>query len=564
MADKEELFSEADFKGGKKSFRQTIGSLNKNYWIASIMELFERWAWYGIYGLFGLYLVGSTDAGGLGFDHIQKGNITGGVVAILYLLPLFFGVIADRIGYKISLTIAYILLIVGYYMMGEVRTYSSMYLVFLLVAVGAAFFKPVASAIVARNTDETTGTIGFGIFYMMVNIGGFIGPSMSSYLRTEFGWKLMFIQGAVVITINLIILLLFYKEPKVEKPKDSIGKAIIDSLLGIFHALKDVRLGILLLLMVGFWTMFNQLFNTLPNFIEDWVNSSVVSNWINANMPSGIAKLLTDGAQVKPEWFTNIDALMIIFCQIFVSYFVTKMRHISAVIRGAIIATIGIAMSFYFGTVWFAIIGTMIFSIGEMMSSPTVSSFIALITPKGKEGLYQGTYFLPVAASYFVTQFISGNLYQAWSDKLSLLKKEMTTRNIAMPEIVSKEQFVEEGSKAFGMKLADFENQFNLKAEEINWDQVKTSVSEFAAQKNVDVSGIHFPFSKNEYFQLAEQKLGMDHWQMTEMLWNTYEPNKIWLVIVGIGLFSVVSLTIYDRMIIKPIERKNKANSAEN
>lgn len=564
MADKEELFSEADFKGGKKSFRQTVGSLNKNYWIASIMELFERWAWYGIYGLFGLYLVGSTDAGGLGFDHIQKGNITGGVVAILYLLPLFFGVIADRIGYKISLTIAYILLIVGYYMMGEVRTYSSMYLVFLLVAVGAAFFKPVASAIVARNTDETTGTIGFGIFYMMVNIGGFIGPSMSSYLRTEFGWKLMFIQGAVVITINLIILLLFYKEPKVEKPKDSIGKAIIDSLLGIFHALKDVRLGILLLLMVGFWTMFNQLFNTLPNFIEDWVNSSVVSNWINANMPSGIAKLLTDGAQVKPEWFTNIDALMIIFCQIFVSYFVTKMRHISAVIRGAIIATIGIAMSFYFGTVWFAIIGTMIFSIGEMMSSPTVSSFIALITPKGKEGLYQGTYFLPVAASYFVTQFISGNLYQAWSDKLSLLKKEMTTRNIAMPEIVSKEQFVEEGSKAFGMKLADFENQFNLKAEEINWDQVKTSVSEFAAQKNVDVSGIHFPFSKNEYFQLAEQKLGMDHWQMTEMLWNTYEPNKIWLVIVGIGLFSVVSLTIYDRMIIKPIERKNKANSAEN
>lgn len=564
MADKEELFSEADFKGGKKSFRQTVGSLNKNYWIASIMELFERWAWYGIYGLFGLYLVGSTDAGGLGFDHIQKGNITGGVVAILYLLPLFFGVIADRIGYKISLTIAYILLIVGYYMMGEVRTYSSMYLVFLLVAVGAAFFKPVASAIVARNTDETTGTIGFGIFYMMVNIGGFIGPSMSSYLRTEFGWKLMFIQGAVVITINLIILLLFYKEPKVEKPKDSIGKAIIDSLLGIFHALKDVRLGILLLLMVGFWTMFNQLFNTLPNFIEDWVNSSVVSNWINANMPSGIAKLLTDGAQVKPEWFTNIDALMIIFCQIFVSYFVTKMRHISAVIRGAIIATIGIAMSFYFGTVWFAIIGTMIFSIGEMMSSPTVSSFIALITPKGKEGLYQGTYFLPVAASYFVTQFISGNLYQAWSDKLSLLKKEMTTRNIAMPEIVSKEQFVEEGSKAFGMKLADFENQFNLKAEEINWDQVKTSVSEFAAQKNVDVSGIHFPFSKNEYFQLAEQKLGMDHWQMTEMLWNTYEPNKIWLVIVGIGLFSVVSLTIYDRMIIKPIERKNKINSEEN
>ena len=316
--------------------------------------------------------------------------------------------------------------------------------------------------------------------------------------------------------------------------------------------------------MVGFWTMFNQLFNTLPNFIDDWVDSSIVSNWINANMSEGLAKLLTEGGQVKPEWFTNIDALMIIFFQIVISFFVTKMRHITAVIRGAIIATIGIALSFYFGTVWFAIIGTMIFAVGEMMSSPTVSSFIALITPKGKEGLYQGTYFLPVAASYFVTSFISGDLYQAWSDKLSLLQKEMTTRNIPMPEIVSKEKFVEEGANAFGMKLADFENQFNLKAEEINWEETKNAVAQFASQKNVDISQIHFPFSKNEYFALAEQKLGMEHWQMTEMLWNTYQPNKIWMIIVAIGLFSVVALTIYDRLIIKPIEKRKISESSSN
>jgi POT family proton-dependent oligopeptide transporter len=545
----------------KKNLRQTIGSLNKNFWIASTMELFERWAWYGIYTLFGLYLVGSTDAGGLGFDHIQKGSIMGNVVAILYLLPLFFGVIADRIGYKISLAISYILLIAGYYLLGEVSTYTSVYIVFLLVAVGAAFFKPVASAIVARNTDETTGTLGFGIFYMMVNIGGFIGPATSSYLRTEYGWKLMFIQAAVVITINMVILLLFYKEPKVEKPKDSIGKAIKDSLLGIVEALKDVRLGILLLLMVGFWTMFNQLFNTLPNFIEDWVNSAVISDWINQNMSAGVATTLTDGAQVKAEWFTNIDALMIIICQVMVSFFVTKMRHISAVIRGAVIATIGIAMSFYFGSVWFVVVGTMIFSIGEMMSSPTVSSFIALITPKGKEGLYQGTYFLPVAASYFVTSFISGGLYQSWSDKLSLLQTEMKSRSIEMPEIVSKEQFVEAGAKTFDMKLAQFENQFNLKAEEIDWTQVKMSVNQYATQNQIDISALQFPFSKNEYFALAEQKLNMNHWEMVEMLWEKYEPNKIWTVIVAIGLFSVISLWIYDRWVIKPIERKNIQHS---
>lgn len=545
----------------KKSFFQTIQSFNKTFWIASFMELMERWAWYGIYALVGLYLVGSTDTGGLGFDHIQKGNIMGNIVGILYFLPLFFGVIADRIGYKLSLTIAYIIMITGYYLMGQVHSYWSVYMVFLLVAIGAAFFKPVASAIVARNTDETTGTLGFGIFYMMVNIGGFIGPAMSSGLRTTYGWKIIFIQASVVIAINLVVLLLFYKEPKVEKPKDSIGKAIKDSIMGIFEALKDVRLGILLLLMIGFWTMFNQLFNTLPNFIEDWVDSSAISDWLNQNIPL-LGSLMTQDGLVKPEWFTNIDSFMIICCQVTISYFVTKIRHINAVIRGAIIATIGVGLTFYTNNPMFTIIGTMIFAIGEMMSSPTVSSFIALITPKGKEGLYQGTYFLPVAASYFVTSYISGDLYQSWSDKLSLLQKEMTERNIEMPQVVSNEQFIEQGAKALNMSISSFEKQFDLKAESVDWAVVSQAFKDYAATKAVDVSQIHLPFSKNEYFALAEQKLDMGHWEMVDMLWNTYNPNKIWFVIVGIGLFSIFSLVVYDRLVIKPLERKEKAQKA--
>ncbi len=539
----------------KKSLGQTLKSFNGNFWTASVMELFERWAWYGIYGLMGIYLVGSTDTGGLGFDHIQKGKIMGNIVAILYLLPLFFGVIADRIGYKLSLIISYILLIVGYYLLGEVTTYSSVYFVFLLVAIGAAFFKPVASAIVARNTDETTGTLGFGIFYVMVNIGGFIGPFLSSSLRNSMGWKIIFLQAAIVITINLLIVLFVYKESKVDKPKDSIGKAIMDSLKNIYEALKDKRLSVLLLLMIGFWTMFNQLFNTLPNFIEDWVDSSSISNWLNENIPF-LGRLLSLDGQIKPEMFTQIDALMIVLCQAFVSYFVTKMTHISAVIRGAIIATIGIGLTFYFGNVWFTIIGTMIFAIGEMMSSPTVSSFIALITPKGKEGLYQGTYFLPVAASYWVTSFISGNLYQSWSDKLSLLQTEMGKRNIDMPEVVSKEAFIEKGSTALNMSIGEFENTFGLKNENLDWQEIGTSFNELAVSKGIDITNVHFPFSKNEYFALAEQKLDMGHWEIVDMLWQTYNPNKIWYVIVGIGLFSIISLSLYNNLVIKPIENK--------
>lgn len=134
----------------KTSLFSTIKSFNKTFWLASFMELMERWAWYGIFTLFGLYLVGSTDEGGLGFNHIQKGNIMANVTAILYFLPIFFGVIADRIGYKLSLTISYAIMILGYYLMGEVNTYWSMYMVFFLVAIGAAFFNPVFNKVWQR------------------------------------------------------------------------------------------------------------------------------------------------------------------------------------------------------------------------------------------------------------------------------------------------------------------------------------------------------------------------------------------------------------------------------
>lgn len=483
----------------KRSFIQSLKSFNKTFWLGSFMELMERWAWYGVFTLFALYLVGSTDTGGLGFNHIQKGNIMSDITGLLYLLPIFTGVIADRIGYKLSLVIAYVILIAGYYLMGTVDTYWSMYFVFLFVAIGAAMFKPVASAIITKSTDKTNGTLGFGIFYMMVNVGGFIGPACSSYLRTTYGWKLIFIQGSIVIGINLLMLLFFFKEPyREEVEKGSIGKAIVDSLKKIWEAVKDVRLTVLLVLMIGFWTMFNQLFYTLPNFIEDWVDSSAIANWINNTLP-GLGRTLTEGGQVKPEWFTNIDAGMIILLQMFVSYFVIKMRHVSAMIRGFIIAAIGVGLTFYTNNVLFTILGTIIFAIGEMTTNPTFSSFIALISPKGKEALYQGTYFLPVAAGNFFTKFIAGNLYQSWSDKLSLLQGEMAGRGIEMPKITQE-------------------------------------------------------FTKNDYFELASQKLSMGKWEMTNMLWESYSPNKIWYVIVGIGVFTITALYIYDRLVIRPRE----------
>ena len=476
-----------------------LKKFNATFWVASFLQLMERWAFYGIFTVLGLYLVASTDEGGLGFNHEQKAAIMAYVSAVLYFIPPILGVVADRIGYKLSLVISFIIMGVGYFMLSEATTYAAFFSIFLLAAIGGGFFKPVVNGIVARNTDESTSTIGFGIFYMMVNVGGFLGPAMSSPLRTAYGWRIIFIQGAVVMAINVLVALFLYKEPTTAK-KDSkpLLTEIKESVMHIVEALKDKRLTILLLLMVGFWTMFNQLFYTLPNFIEDWVDSSAMSAWINENLPF-LGTILTEKGQVKAEWFINIDSFMIIFFQVVVSYFVTKMTHVSAMIKGTIIATLGVTLTFVFNNPWFTIIGTVIFSLGEMASSPTLSAFVAQITPKGKEALYQGTVFLPVAAGNYLTYFISGYLYTRWSDKYTLLGNELAKRSIEMP-------------------------------------------------KNL---------TKNQYFDLASEKLGMTKAQITEYLWQTYNPSKLWYVICAVGVFAALSLYVYDRVMKKKNEQKS-------
>lgn len=370
----------------KQSFLQTIKSYNPTFWVANFLQIMERGAWFGVFSLLGLYLVASTDEGGLGLSHIEKGNILANVTAIQFFLPLFFGVIADRIGYKLSLIIAFVIIGVGYYLMGTVNSYWAVYLAFLFAAIGGSFFKPVASGIIARTTDERTSTMGFGLFYLMANIGGFFGPAFSSYLRTTMGWRIIFLQGAAMILVNLLVVLFFYKEKKISR---EYNVPILDEIKGSFQhiieALKDTKLSVLLILMVGYWLVYNQLFYTLPNFIEDWVDSSLQSDWINRHIPF-LGTTLTENGQIKAEWYGNLDSVMIIFLQVSISYMVMQMKQVSALIRGTIIATLGVVLTFVFNNVWFTNYRYRNFCCGRDDSRAYPLCLCGSNNPQGKRG----------------------------------------------------------------------------------------------------------------------------------------------------------------------------------
>jgi len=146
----------------------------------------------------------------------------------------------------------------------------------------------------------------------MVNIGGFFGPLFSAKLRDQFGWKIVFLMATISIAINLIIVIFFFKEPHREKNTDSIGKTITTSLKNIWEALSDMRLTFLLLIMVGFWLMFNQLFYTLPVFIEEWINTRPFYEAFHKILPPIADFLKNKDGSINPEMIVNLDAFFII------------------------------------------------------------------------------------------------------------------------------------------------------------------------------------------------------------------------------------------------------------
>ena len=123
-------------------FTSVIKKYSTTFWAANTIELFERWAWYGFYMAFALYLVNSKDTGALGLSQVEKGAIMGTGSMLLYFLPLITGAIADKVGYKRILYLSFTMYVSGYYMIMTFDTFGMMFFAFVWTCVGGALFKP--------------------------------------------------------------------------------------------------------------------------------------------------------------------------------------------------------------------------------------------------------------------------------------------------------------------------------------------------------------------------------------------------------------------------------------
>ncbi|MCD4789519.1 MAG: MFS transporter [Bacteroidales bacterium] len=476
------------------SFFTSVKSFPRTFWLANTMELFERWAYYGMFAVLSVYLTDPVSKGGLGFSQEQRGIMQAVVTSILYLLPIIGGAIADRLGFRKVLLAAFVTLASGYFAMGQFHAYAPVFIAFLVVAVGGAIFKPVIVATVSKTTAKGSDTLGFGIFYMIVNVGGFIGPYAASKLR-DIDWQLVFLMCAIVILINLV-LLFFYKEPKTrdKKKKEPLSQTIKQILKNTAIVLKDTKFVLFLLIIVGFWTMYMQLFFTIPVYITQWIDTSVVYNRLG--ILKNLIGFVDDGTGIiRPEMMINVPALTIIIFQVIVSSILTGVKPVKSMIVGIIVVAVGMLQMSFYVSGWYILMCLAILAFGEMASSPRIQEYISRIAPKEKVALYMGYSFLPLAGGNLLGGLLSGKLYAEMSDKYVFLR----------------DYLVREGIEKM--------------------DQIT----------NIDDAVL---------FTRSLDKLNMSSEQLTDLLYQTYDPGSIFLIFGGIGIATSVLLFLYNKFIL--------------
>lgn len=192
--------------------RKGLKSFPSLFWLVILFEFFERGSYYGMMSVLSVYL---TDI--LNISKENVGLIKGTIQPILYFLPILSGAVADRFGFRKTLTIAFALMGSGYFLTAQVTGYTPVFVTLCFMALGAGIFKPIISGTIARVTTKAQSALGFGIYYWSINLGAFLFPLfLIPYLKTIPStppWKWVIIAAALGTGLMIIPTFLFFKEP---------------------------------------------------------------------------------------------------------------------------------------------------------------------------------------------------------------------------------------------------------------------------------------------------------------------------------------------------------------
>jgi proton-dependent oligopeptide transporter, POT family len=419
---------------------EVLTGFERPFWIANISEIFERLSYYGAFASLALYLQQR-----LNFSAQETGTLTGLFGGMVWFLAIFGGAAADRLGFRRALSIAYLILAIAYFLIGSiaapwlapVRNAMPLGLfvgaILILPALGISLVKPCVVGTTARASKESVRSIGYSIYYTMVNIGGALGPLFASWAHRNLGVENVYRVAALSVFAMFFLVFFFFREPRKvdDAPPPSIATVARNFcvVLGNYRlVLPVIAAGLVLLLaqalrpgltipwwlwlvlvalvlagisrfmwflvlFTGYWVVFWQQYITLPIYIHDYINPN-----------ADVEKILVT------------DGLTVICLTLLVNLVTQKIPSFRAVILGTLITAVSWLILASKPAIWAAIASLFVLALGEIIQSPRYYEYISRLAPPGQQGTYMGFAFLPIGIGSLIGGWFGGKLLHHYGE----------------------------------------------------------------------------------------------------------------------------------------------------
>lgn len=459
-----------------------LRTFRSEFWFFNLIQMFERLAYASVVLQMAVYVSQKDLVGGLHFDQSIKGWIFFFWAIVQNFTPVFLGGLSDKYGKNKILILSIVISIIGFLGIASFREVWSFSISAIVLGFGLGLFKPTIQGLISRSMNEEQKSIGWSINLMLSNLAVFFAPPLANFLE-NYSWFWVFAGSGIVIAINLLLIFIF-KNKNIENEEKYFEFSIIKFSL---KELLKPKIIYFLLIMTGFTIIYMQFYESLPNFLYDWTDTSNLAK--SLNLPDFMLSDTPRGIMVDFKWLYNINSGLIVLFIVLIGYFLSKKSIFTSLIIGLLLVTIGISLSgiSHYGSV--AIFGMTIYTFGEMISNPKIIEFMS----KQGEDKYRSMYLGMINISFGIGlaggSILGGYLYKHLGEKAEIALK--------------------------------YANQ--------NYPSLSGNLNHFNIMD----------------FLISET--GLSNSQLTELLFNQYHPQVFWLPFTIIGILSIIFLIFYQK-----------------
>jgi POT family proton-dependent oligopeptide transporter len=381
-------------------FHEIRTGFERPFWVANISELFERLSYYAVFAVLARYL-----HEGLHFDVEHASSLTGMFGGWVWFLAVIGGAVADRLGFRRALSLAYLILSTAYFLLGSLSAPwfapvrnavpLTMLVAFVLIlpALGVALVKPSVVGTTARSSQENVRSVGYSIYYTLVNVGSTLGPLIAGWEQDHGSAEALFRIAALSVFLMFFVVLFFFKEPR--RSEQAAAASLAQVGRNFLTVLSNPRFMLFLLIFTGYWIVFWQEFIALPLYITAYIDPNANTALILATDP------------------------IVVICFTMLIGFLTKRLHaFHAIVLGTLISSLAWILLIVHPSVWMAVATLVGVAIGEIVQQPRYYDYISRLAPAEQQGTYMGFAFLPLGIGSFIAGKFSGWLMHHYGEEL--------------------------------------------------------------------------------------------------------------------------------------------------